>query len=102
MIIVIRRTSAKPRRTLDRNQNVVERPFRRRNNDTWAVVPCRDKYVHDGYSAGTNEKLGGIMNKLAIGDVVITSIIERDGPWRRPPAALRPWLIEQKMERSEQ
>ena len=24
------------------------------------------------------------MNKLAIGDVTITSIIERDGPWRTP------------------
>jgi glyoxylase-like metal-dependent hydrolase (beta-lactamase superfamily II) len=24
------------------------------------------------------------MKKLAIGDVTITSIIERDGPWRRP------------------
>ncbi len=24
------------------------------------------------------------MNKLAVGDVTITSIIERDGPWRKP------------------
>ena len=24
------------------------------------------------------------MKKLSIGDVTITSIIERDGPWRRP------------------
>jgi len=24
------------------------------------------------------------MNKLAIGDVTITSLIERDGPWRAP------------------
>jgi Metallo-beta-lactamase superfamily len=38
----------------------------------------------DGVVAGTTRGKGNAMRSLRIGDVTITSIIERDGPWRRP------------------
>ena len=37
-----------------------------------------------GYTIG--KKSGGNMQELRIGDVTITSIVERDGPWRTPEA----------------
>src|SRR5215472_16840130 len=73
MSLVIHRSATKFQQTLDRNQNFVER-----------ACNARDKGVRDGYSLRANESSGDLMNKLAIGDVVITSIIERDGPWRKP------------------
>ena len=33
------------------------------------------------------------MNKLAIGDVTMTSMIERDGPWRKPQDMFSPPTI---------
>src|SRR4051794_41812152 len=39
---------------------------------------------HAGIAIGWRQRRNQRMQPLQVGDVTITSIIERDGPWRRP------------------